>query len=72
MPSEVVELTNDYGSEGFGGACPPPGEMHRYQFTVHALGTVLELDDSVSNALAGFMVNANRLASATITSVYNR
>ncbi|MEO0972564.1 MAG: YbhB/YbcL family Raf kinase inhibitor-like protein, partial [Pseudomonadota bacterium] len=50
----------------------PPGEVHRYQFTVHALGTVLELDGSVSNALAGYMVNANSLASATITAVYTR
>jgi Raf kinase inhibitor-like YbhB/YbcL family protein len=67
-----VELTNDYGAVGFGGACPPPGEVHRYRFTVHALGTVLEIDGSVSNALAGFMVNANSLASSTITAVYNR
>jgi Raf kinase inhibitor-like YbhB/YbcL family protein len=67
-----VQLTNDYGAEGFGGACPPPGEVHRYQFTVHALGTTLEIDNSVSNALAGFMVNANSLASSTITAVYNR
>ncbi|MGH1466817.1 MAG: YbhB/YbcL family Raf kinase inhibitor-like protein [Cognatishimia sp.] len=67
-----VQLTNDYGAEGFGGACPPPGEVHRYQFTVHALGTTLEIDNSVSNALAGFMVNANSIASSTITAVYNR
>lgn len=67
-----VQLTNDYGAVGFGGACPPPGEVHRYEFTVHALGTMLEIDNSVSNALAGFMVNANSLASSTITAVYNR
>ena len=67
-----VQLMNDYGAEGFGGACPPPGEVHRYEFTVHALGTTLEIDNSVSNALAGFMVNANSLASSTITAVYNR
>ena len=66
------ELANDYGATGFGGACPPPGEVHRYHFTVHALGRVLELDNSVSNALAGFMVNANSLASSTITAVYTR
>lgn len=67
-----VQLTNDYGAEGFGGACPPPGEVHRYQFTVHALSTTLEIDNTASNALAGFMVNANSLASSTITAVYSR
>ncbi|MEM1363539.1 MAG: YbhB/YbcL family Raf kinase inhibitor-like protein [Pseudomonadota bacterium] len=72
VPNGAVELTNDYGAVGFGGACPPPGEVHRYHFTVHALGTTLEIDNSVSNALAGYMVNANSLASATITAVYTR
>ncbi len=72
LPEEAVALSNDYGSVGFGGACPPPGEVHRYQFTVHALSTVLEIDASVSNALAGFMVNANSIASSTITAVYSR
>ena len=67
-----VQLTNDYGAQGFGGACPPPGEVHRYEFTVHALGSTLGIDESVSNALAGFMVNANSLASSTITAVYTR
>lgn len=72
LPEEAVTPANDYGAPGFGGACPPPGEVHRYQFTVHALGTVLEIDGSVSNARAGFMVNANSFASATITAVYTR
>ena len=72
LDDSVIELNNDYGVPGFGGACPPPGEVHRYEFTVHALGTTLEIDSAVSNALAGFMVNANSLASSTITAVYNR
>lgn len=72
VPAGTIELKNDYGIAGFGGACPPPGRVHRYEFTVHALGTTLEIDASVSNALAGFMVNANSLASASITAVYTR
>ncbi len=72
LNTSVIELSNDYGVKGFGGACPPPGEMHRYAFTVHALSTKLELDHTASNALAGFMINANSLASSTITAVYNR
>ena len=72
LPDGAVELANDFGTKGFGGACPPPGKVHRYQFTVHALPDTLELNDQVSNALAGFMVNANSIASASITAVYNR
>jgi Raf kinase inhibitor-like YbhB/YbcL family protein len=30
---------NDYGSQGYGGPCPPPGENHTYTFTVYALDT---------------------------------
>ncbi len=72
LNNNAIELKNDYGATGFGGACPPPGEVHRYKFTVHALGMSLGLDPSASNALAGFMVNANSLASSTITAVYTR
>lgn len=73
LPPGTVELKNDYGAVGFGGACPPPGEVHRYKFTVHALGVEkLGIDGSVSNALAGFMVNANSIASSTITAIYTR
>ena len=72
LPSDALSLKNDYSTEGFGGACPPSGEVHRYQFTVHALDTILSLDNSVSNALAGFMVNAHSIESDKITAVYSR
>lgn len=73
LPEGSMQLTNDYGVAGFGGACPPEGDgAHRYQFTVFALPQVLELPDNASSALAGYMVRANALASATIESLYKR
>lgn len=73
MPAGTVEITNDYGVTGFGGACPPPGEVHRYVFTVHALATErLELPKNPSNALVGFMIGANTIQTARIIAVYNR
>jgi Raf kinase inhibitor-like YbhB/YbcL family protein len=69
----ATELRNDYGTIGFGGACPPPGEVHRYVVTVHALGVDrLDLPQGASNALAGFMIRANTLATARITAIYHR
>jgi len=43
-----------------------------YQFTVHALSTKLELPENASGALAGYMINANSLASSTIEALYKR
>ncbi|WP_445262367.1 hypothetical protein [Pseudomonas sp. JAI120] len=59
---------------GFGGACPPVEDKpHRYQFTVWALkADKLPLDNQASGALVGYMLNANVLAEATITSTYGR
>jgi len=36
----VSETPNDFGSPGYGGPCPPPGQDHRYVITVYALDTV--------------------------------
>ncbi|MBI0326638.1 YbhB/YbcL family Raf kinase inhibitor-like protein [Burkholderia plantarii] len=35
----AVEARNDFGGDGYGGPCPPPGKPHRYVITVYALDT---------------------------------
>jgi Raf kinase inhibitor-like YbhB/YbcL family protein len=42
-PVPAVQGTNDYGTVGYSGPDPPPGETHRYLFRVYALDTVLDL-----------------------------
>lgn len=72
MPAGSVQGRTDFGTVGFGGACPPPGdEPHRYIVTVYALKTEkIELPADASAAMVGFMIHANKLASASITGKY--
>ncbi len=74
LPEGAVEGRTDFGSAGFGGACPPAGDKpHRYIFTVHALKVdKLELPENPSAALVGFMLNASRLGKATLEAQYSR
>lgn len=64
----------DYGTVGFGGACPPEVDgMHRYQFTVWALPTEnMELDENTPAAVVGFTLNSIALDKTTLTSTYTR
>ena len=73
-PQGSMQVENDYGSRGFGGACPPAGHgVHHYRFTIHALSTEkLELPEGASGALAGYMINSNTIESSTIESLYKR
>lgn len=74
LPNGSVQITNDYGIRGFGGACPPKGHgIHHYRFTIHALSVEkLKLPAEASGALAGYMINANTIESSTIVSLYKR
>ena len=72
-PKDSLQIENDYGFKGFGGACPPKGNgVHRYQFTIHALSKKLELPEGASGALTGYVVKANSLGSDTIEALYKR
>jgi Raf kinase inhibitor-like YbhB/YbcL family protein len=37
VPAGGTEERNSFGEAGYGGPCPPPGDPHRYVFTVEAL-----------------------------------
>ena len=74
MPRGAVQIGTDFGAPGWGGPCPPIGDKpHRYNFTLHALKVEkLELPAGATASLAGFMINANSLGSATFTGKYGR
>jgi len=74
LPAGAVQGRTDFGAPGFGGACPPQGDKpHRYIFTVYALKTdKIDVPADATAALIGFMLNANKLATATFTAKYGR
>lgn len=72
--SSMVESMTDFGSTGFGGACPPKGDKpHRYVFTIHALDVdKLDLSSTANPALVGYYINAHSLSKASLISYYGR
>jgi len=74
MPEGAVQSRTDFGSAGYGGACPPAEDApHRYQMTVWALDVdKLELDADTSGAMVGFFLNAHAVGKATLTASYGR
>ena len=73
-PKGSVQSRTDFGSAGFGGACPPEGDKpHRYVFTVYALDTeTLGCNKETPAALVGFFLNQHAKAKASLIAYYGR
>ena len=71
---EAIQSRTDFGSPGYGGACPPEGHGdHRYQFRVYALGVEqLRLDENTPAAMVAYQINANKLAQAQLEVKFGR
>ncbi|HEV8692483.1 MAG TPA: YbhB/YbcL family Raf kinase inhibitor-like protein [Ideonella sp.] len=74
LPPGSLQARTDFGSFGFGGACPPPGDRpHRYIFTVHALkADKLAVPADASAAQIGATIRVNQLAQAQLLARYGR
>jgi Raf kinase inhibitor-like YbhB/YbcL family protein len=62
---------NDFGRVGWGGPCPPSGE-HRYEFTLYALTSPLQLDGAITADDVERALGANLVGTARLTAVYSR
>lgn len=74
LPQGARVGKNDFGTTGYGGACPPPGSgTHHYRFTVWALD-VPSLPATVApkGAAIGPYLERHALARATLTATYER
>ncbi len=74
LPAGTVQGRTDFGSIGYGGACPPKGDRpHHYDFRLYALKVEkLEVPADATAALIGFMVKANALGMAETQAIYGR
>lgn len=73
-PKGSIQSITDYGSEGYGGPCPPEGHgLHQYIITVYALKTAsLGLTKDTNAAVVGYYLWNNTLAKASIVAYYKR
>ena len=73
-PEGTIQSITNYGSQGYGGPCPPQGHgLHQYIITVYALKTdTLGLDKNTNPAIVGYYLWNNTLAKASIVSYYKR
>lgn len=71
MPEGAVVGKHDGGGYGYLGSAPPAGHgPHRYFFTVHALDTVLDLDENASATAVAFYAREHVLARGTIVGLW--
>lgn len=69
LPEGAVAASNDKGTPGYAGPCPPSG-AHRYQFHVYALDTTLPA--VLTKADFTKLIKGHVLASGQLTGMYRR
>lgn len=73
LPQGALQVSNDWGSQGYGGPCPPSGPPHRYHLMLYALRVAkLGLDAGASAAQVAAKARAEALAAAEIVGLYGR
>lgn len=74
LPAGSVESLTDFGTPGYGGACPPPGDKpHRYIVTLYALSVDhLGITPQTLPAMAGFSRYGKVLGTASLEVTYSR
>ncbi|RKP44072.1 YbhB/YbcL family Raf kinase inhibitor-like protein [Pararobbsia silviterrae] len=69
----AIQAQNDYGDDGYGGPCPPPGRAHRYVISVHALRDIrTSLQDGRPAAVFAHEIDALEIGKASLTVTYGR
>jgi Raf kinase inhibitor-like YbhB/YbcL family protein len=73
LPPGAVQARGDAGVAGYFGPCPPPGDPHRYVFTIFAVkADRLVIDADTPGAVVGSDLHANAIDEASVTYTYGR
>jgi len=68
----AVEGSNDFGTLGYRGPCPPEGKPHRYFFKLYALDTTLELEQGATKSELIEAMQSHIVAETKIVASYQR
>lgn len=78
-PRGSIQSITDWGRSGYGGACPPKGQIHGHIFTVYALdiekagqGADNLLDARTPPAMLGCLLADHIIAKASLIAYYGR
>jgi Raf kinase inhibitor-like YbhB/YbcL family protein len=73
VPKGARQGRNDFGTFGYGGPCPPPGNgVHHYHFRLYALWGQVPLPDGSTIAQLYRAMTPMTLASAELVGIYER
>jgi len=74
LPIGSIQGKSDYGSNEFGGSCPPKGDgFHTYITTVYALDVKkLGVNKNTSSAIVGYKLNMHTIEKSSIVTYYKR
>jgi len=75
MPKGTIQIRSDFGFDGYGGPCPPPGDKpHHYTLTVYAVDVdkIEGANNKTSAAVIGFNLHFHGKAKAELHWTYSR
>lgn len=73
VPPGVRQARNGFGTVGYTGPCPPPGDRaHRYATTVYALGRADGLPNGVDSNTALATINQSSIAQGNLQATFAR
>lgn len=73
VPEDAVQGVNDFGRQGYGGPCPPPGHgPHRYFFRLFALSSKSGIKPGATASAARAAMQGSTLAESSLMGTYER